>query len=441
MTAAQGVVVAMTNEADAQRLMRKGALVLGLGVLPIVAWLSWAPLAAAVVAPAVVKVDLNRRPVQHAEGGTVSEVRVRNGQKVAAGETLIVLGDVAVNADMQRWQSRVRSERASIARLESEQALAAAPTFPADILAAAKADADLADLLAKERSLFDARRRALTGQTALLADQKRKADEEVAALRRQIVQAGQALKLQQDELGSNRNLQSDGFVSAARLMQLEAQVADYGVKLEERRSELARAEQKRIDIDLKSRGIEAEYRQQASDQLKVTLARLAEVQQEQRKTGDAAQRQTITAPAAGEVMDLKVNSAGAVIGARETVAEIVPSGTRLVVEAMVRPEDINHVRREQAARIRFSSFSHRTTRLVDGKVSYVSADRHVNVQNNVAYYLAQVEVDAGSLDDAGGLQLMAGMPAEVYIEGASRSAMRYLFEPLQQSMLRAAREP
>jgi HlyD family secretion protein len=62
----------------------------------------------------------------------------------------------------------------------------------------------------------------------------------------------------------------------------------------------------------------------------------------------------------------------------------------------------------------------------------------VNAQNNFAYYLAEVEVDAASLDDASGLQLMAGMPAEVYIEGASRSAMRYLFEPLQQSMLRAA---
>lgn len=140
-------------------------------------------------------------------------------------------------------------------------------------------------------------------------------------------------------------------------------------------------------------------------------------------------------------MDLKVNASGALIGARETVAEIVPSGMRLVVEAMLRPEDINHVHRDQAARIRFSSFMHRTTRLVDGKVSYVSADRHVNVQNNVAYYIAQVEVDARSLEDAGGLQLMAGIPAEIYIEGASRSAMRYRVEPLQQSMLRAAREP
>jgi HlyD family secretion protein len=428
------------NLAEARRLIRFGLLVLLLGVLPVLAWLGLAPLAAAVVAPGVVKVDLNRRPVQHAEGGIVREVRVRDGQRVTAGETLVVLGDVGVDADMQRLDSRVRSERASIARLEAEQAQQPMLAFPDDITAAAKTDPGLADLLAKEGSLFEARRRTMTSQVALLIDQRRKAEEETAAWRRQIVQATQALKLQQDELASNRNLQRDGFVSATRVTQLEAQVADYGVKLEERKSELARAEQKLLDIDLKIKGIESEYRQQASDQLKATSARLSEIQQEQRKTGDAARRQVITAPATGDVMGLKVTSPGAVIGARETIAEVVPSNTRLLIEATIRPEDVSNVRLGQLARIRFTSFNSRTTRLVDGKVGYVSADRHVNPQTNAAYYAVHVEVDRASMTDAGDLQLQAGMPAEIYIEGDSRSALRYLVEPIQQATLRAGRE-
>ena len=65
-------------------------------------------------------------------------------------------------------------------------------------------------------------------------------------------------------------------------------MADYGVKLEERRSELARAEQRLVDADLRIKSLESDYRQQASDQLKVSAARLAEIQQEQRKTVDAS---------------------------------------------------------------------------------------------------------------------------------------------------------
>jgi membrane fusion protein, epimerase transport system len=207
-----------------------------------------------------------------------------------------------------------------------------------------------------------------------------------------------------------------------------------------RRSELARAEQKRVDTELKMQGLENEYRQQASDQLKVTLARLSEIQQEQRKTSDAASRQVIVAPVAGEVMSLRFTAPGAVISPRETIAEIVPLDKRLVIEAMLRPEDIESVRVGQAADIRFTAFPYRSTPLVLGSVRYLSADRVEDRQRNVAYYIAQIEADPASLANAGDLPLQAGMPAEVFIKGKERTPLDYLIKPLMQVMEHAARE-
>ena len=425
---------------EARSLVRTGALVLLLGLVPLGAWVSLAPLASAVVAPGVVKVDLNRRPVQHAEGGIVREVHVRIGQRVTEGQTMLVLGDVAVNADMQRWNSRVYAERASLARLEAEQANATLVQFPSDVLDATRNDAGLAELLAKEKALFDARRSALTSQVALLRSQQLKVNQESQALKAQIERAGEALKLQGQELSANQGLLKDGFISSARVTQIEAQMADYGVKLEERRSELAKSEQKLLDNSIRIKGMENEYRQQASDQLKVTQARLAEIQQEQRKTGDAAKRQVITAPASGEVMDLKVTAPGAVIPPRETIAEIVPDNQELIIEALVRPEDINRVQRGQAAQMRFTAFAYRTTKLVDGKVKYISADRMVDRQSNSAFYVAHIEAKAAQLQEAGDLKLLAGMPVEVYIEGEHRTVLQYLLEPLSQLVRRAGRE-
>lgn len=426
--------------AEVRSLLRRGANVLVLGVVPILAWTAVAPLASAVIAPAVVKVDLHRRPVQHAEGGFVREVRVRDGQRVAEGDTLLVLGDVSVDADMQRWDARVRAERASVARLEAEQTLAPTLDFPADIVEAARQDAGLAELLRKERALFETRRSALLGQTALLRDQNEKVLSEGRSLTEQIRRAAESMKLQSEDLANNRKLLAEGYISASRLTQLEAQVADYAVKLEERRSEYARAEQRLLDSQLRIRSLENDYRQQASDQLKATLARLAEIQQEQRKTGDAARRQVITAPVAGEVMGLRVTAAGAVIPPRETIAEIVPRQQKLVIEAMVRPEDIDHVRQGQGARIRFTAFSHRTTRMMEGTVTYVSADRLVDREAGSGYYLAHVETSPSALAEQPHVKLVAGMPAEVFIEGAQRTPLQYLVEPLVQGLARAGRE-
>jgi epimerase transport system membrane fusion protein len=425
---------------EAVRLIRCGMAVLLLGLLPVLAWMAFAPLTSAVVAQAVVKVDLNRRPVQHAEGGIVREVLVRDGQHVKQGEALLVLGDVSVDADRNRLNYRVMSERASRARLEAEQVLAKSIVFPDDVVTSAKGDPRLAEQITKERALFDARRDALLGQIGLLRTQREKVGQEIVALRAQIAQAVESMQFQRSDLETNRRLLKDGFISRARIAQMEGVVADYGVKLEERRSELARAEQRMVDADLRIRTLEGEYRQQASDQLKATTARLSEIEQDQRKSLDAWSRQVITAPATGEVIDLKYASAGAVIPPRETIADIVPDDSRLVTEARIRTEDINRIYRGQPADIRFTAFKYRTTKLVHGKVTYLSADRLIDKATNIPYYSVQVEAEPASLAAAGDLKLLAGMPAEIYIVGEKRTPLQYLMEPVTQVLRNAGRE-
>lgn len=425
---------------EAARLMSWGAGIVVFGLLPIGAWLCLAPLADAVVAQGFVKVDLNRRPVQHAEGGIVREVLVRDGQHVRQGEPMLILGDVSIDADKNRLNFRVKAERASIARLEAESTAARAITFPPDVAEAAKTDPRVAELMLKERTLFDARRDAMTGQIILLRTQREKVLQEIAALRSQVAQAAESLKFQKAELETNRGLVKDGFIAPTRLAQLEGTVADYGVKLEERRSDLARAEQRIVDTDLRARTLETDYRQQASDQLKVTSSRLSEIEQELRKSTDASARQVIVAPATGEVIDLKHPTSGSVVPPRETIADIVPADTRLVTEARIRPEDINRVRLGQVADIRFVAFKYRTTALVRGNVVYISADRLADRSSSAAYYSVLVEAESTSLQATGHPKLQAGMPAEVYIGGEQRTPLQYLLEPVTQALRHAARE-
>ncbi|HEY2927232.1 HlyD family type I secretion periplasmic adaptor subunit [Piscinibacter sp.] len=425
---------------EARKLARWAAAVLLVGVVPVGAWMAFAPLSAAVVASAFVKVDLDRRVVQHAEGGTVREVKVRDGQHVAQGEPLLVLGDVSVDADLNRLNYRVIVERASLARLEAEQMSAASVHFPADVIEAARSDPRLAEQMAKERALFSARRDALVGQSVLLRSQQAKVAQEATALRAQIAQAVESLKHQTAELETNRRLLNDGFISATRISQLEATVADYGVKLEEKRADLSRAEQRLVDADLRIKSLEGDYRQQASDQLKVSAAKLAEIQQEQRKTVDASSRQVIVAPVAGDVINLKFTAPGAVVSPREPIADIVPTNPRLVVEAHIRTEDVSRVQQGHPADIRFTAFKYRSTRLVEGKVFYVAADRTLDRATNQAYYVALIEADPASIAKAGDVKLQAGMPAEVYIKGEERTPLQYLVEPVTQVLRRAGRE-
>lgn len=223
-------------------------------------------------------------------------------------------------------------------------------------------------------------------------------------------------------------------------MQLEAIVADYASKLEERRSELARAGQRLGDVDLRAKALVNEYVKSASDQLKAAAARLGEIEQELRKSEDAAQRQIVVAPASGEVIDLRVTSPGAVVRPGDAVAEIVPSDVGLMIEARIRPEDISHVSMEQRAQVKLTAFRYRSTAMLTGKVSYVSGDRLVDRATNLPYYSVMIVADADSMRSIGELKVQAGMPAEVYIEGTKQTPLQYLVEPITSTIRRAGRE-
>jgi HlyD family secretion protein len=335
---------------------------------------------------------------------------------------------------------RVLAERAGVARLEAEQALAAQVAFPQDVRDAAATDERVREVVAKEAALFAARRGSLASEAQLLRAQGARVEEEIAALEAQIRQAGAALALQTKDLEANRGLVAGGFISPARLAQIESAVVDYSARLEERRSELARAAQKRVDIELRVKTLHNEYARQASDQLKAAAGRLAEIEQELRKSEDAAARQVVAAPASGEVIDLRFTSPGAVVRPGEPIAEIVPSEARLTVEARVRPEDVSNVRVGQAARVRFTAFKYRSAAMAQGRVTYVSADRLVDRATNLPYYATTILVDPKALAEAAEIKVQAGMPAEVYIEGDRQTPLQYLAEPVTSMVRKAARQ-
>jgi epimerase transport system membrane fusion protein len=428
------------SQALAARLARAGWWIVLLGIVPIVLWSTYAPLSMAVVAPAFVKVDLNRRPIQHLEGGIVREVLVRDGQHVQAGQPVLVLGDVGVDADRNRLGYRVNVERAGIARLEAEQVRARVLAFPEEVSAAAQEDARVAEALNKEKSLFVARRHSLTSEILLLNAQQQRIAQETVSLNTQIAHMASSLALQEKDLEVNRGLLGSGFISAMRIAQLESAVIDYQARLEERRSELARAAQRMGEIDLKIKASENVYVQTASDQLKIAISRLSEIEQEVRKSEDAAARQVVVAPASGKVIDLKFTSAGAVLRAGDAIAEIVPDDARLLIEARIRPEEMDHVYLEQKALVKITSFKYRTTSMLAGKVSYVSPDRLIDRSNNQPYFSVTIMVDDLALQSASELKLQAGMPAEVYMEGVKRTPLEYMLEPITATVRRAGKQ-
>jgi membrane fusion protein, epimerase transport system len=424
---------------DPRPVWRQGLLVLVLALAATAGWAALAPLSGAIIAPGFVKVDLNRKVVQHLEGGTVRAIRVRDGDRVAQGQELVLLDDVRIDAQLDLLKTQLDAERAKAARLEAERAYAAKPAFPQDIVAR-QGEAKVAEQLGRETTLFRARRDALETQIAVLRKQIRETTDEIAALGGQLAAEERALALQKEELAANQRLLDQGYVQKTRVLTLQRAVAEYEAKYGEHRAELAKARQRAGELDLRILSMRNAYAQSAADELKEASAKIFDLEERIRPSRDASERQRITAPIAGEVVGLRIFTSGSTIGPRDVLMEIVPDDKRLIVEARIRPEDINHVRAGTGADVRLTAFKQRTTPLVAGSVSYVSGDRMVDPQTGAAYYTVHVDVPPERLSEAS-LRLQAGMPAEVFIRTDERTTFDYLLAPVTSYLRRSMREP
>ncbi|HVJ13093.1 MAG TPA: biotin/lipoyl-binding protein, partial [Burkholderiales bacterium] len=288
----------MNPELDAARIIRTGLAVIFAGAIALGLWAFWAPLSGAVIAPGFVKVDLNRKVVQHQEGGIVRAIRVRDGDRVNQGQELVLLDDVRIDAQLDLLRTQFDAERAKAARLEAERTLAPRPVFPKDLLKE--------EYRTREEALFRARREALDSQIALLRKQIRESLEEADALAVQLAAEERALKLQKEELAVNERLLEQGFVQKTRLMTLQRAVAEYEARYGERRAELSKARQRASELEFRILSMHNTYVQSATDEMKEATTRMFDLEERIRPSKDASERQKIAAPIAGEVVGLRV---------------------------------------------------------------------------------------------------------------------------------------
>jgi membrane fusion protein, epimerase transport system len=425
---------------EGRKTIRMGITVLAVAFGGFGTWATFAPLAGAIIVPAVIKVASNRKTVQHLEGGIVREILVKAGDRVAQGQPLIILNDVRENATVDVLRIQLDGELARAARLRAEKGRQKEVMFQPELTARGD-DPRVAALLVAEKGFFEARRHLVDGQIALLRVQIKQVREEIKGLQSQIKSADDYIAYTKEELSLNERLHKENFVAYARLLPFKRQLSEKEEKRGEFVALISQADQKISERELRIVTLLDNYVKEATDELKDVERRISDLSERLRPSEDQLKRQTIVAPIAGEVVDLRVHTVGGVIGPREPLMDIVPAAAPVIVEGKVKIDDIDEVKVGSLVDMQLSAYKRRTTPKVEGKVIYVSADALTDpTPAAVSYYQVHIEVDKKSLAQIGDLPLTPGMPVEAYIKTRDRTMVRYLLEPVTDTLRKAFRE-
>ena len=402
-------------------------------------WAAFAKLDRAVVAPAVIAVESNRKVVQHFEGGIVSEIFVREGDQVADGQVLFRLNDVQARAGAELQRNQLDAALVLQARLLAERDQANAIPWPVDLLR--RGDEPLiARLMQDQTAQFTSRQVARQGQTDILGQRAEQLRQEIRGFEVERRATGQQLVLIRRELAALQDLLRNRLVPVSRVMALEREQARLEGLVGRLLSDAAKAEQAISETQLQAAQLQQRFHEDTAAALIETRQKIDDLRERIAVASDVLSRIEIRAPRAGTVLGLRVFGIGQVIRSGEALLEIVPFDDQLVVHAQFAPPDIANLHPGQEVEVRFPSFQARTIPLVIGRLDRLSQDRLTDAATGHPYFLGTVSVDKLALPPSLESRLRAGMPAEIFVATGERTALSYLTSPLTASLRRAFTE-
>lgn len=445
-TAAPALVGRNFDSEGAERDLRLGwiAVILFFGLF--LGWACIARLDAAATASGTVAVSGNRQTVQHRDGGTISTLRVEEGQHVRAEQVLIELAPAETLALEKSLSAQVMGLQAERARLMAERAGLPAVERPAEFTALAGNDLAEADKAMRlQQATLTARRAALANQKAVLGQQGAELGEKIGGLGRQIAASRDQDKLFGDELEGLKPLALEGYVSTNRVREMERQRAAMTGDIAGLAASQAAARQQIGETRVQALGLDAQHMQQIAQDLHATESSLAEALPKLEVAREQLDRMRIRAPVAGQVVGLQVFTVGGVIAPGQKLMDIVPDARPLVIETRLTPRDASDVHIGQAAEIKLTALHERDVPILTGTVSKLSADSFQDDKTGVRYFTAEVTVPRETLrrlahTSGGAGALKAGFPVDVMIPLRARTMLSYLLEPLNQSLWRSLRE-
>lgn len=403
-------------------------------------WSAVAGLSGATIAPGIISPDGSRKTIQHLEGGIVKTIHVREGDAVRSGEPLVTLQDTRALAQYEELKERQIFLKALEARLLAEQLGADIIEFPEEIFRDASPTSKSA--VESQRALFESRQEVQAVRERILGQRVAQLDEEIAGLVEVIAAQDEQLDLVAQELESTLQLYDKGLTPLPKVLAIRRESAQIRGEQASNRAAIARNRQAIGETQIQQVATRQQRQEAASDELTKVRAELAGINSQMPERIDTLFRTTIFAPVSGRVMNVLVTTeAGGVIGPGEPILDIVSDDAELVVDARVRPQDIDNVHVGMKARVLLTAFNQRHLPQLFGEVRSVSADRLVDERTGQPFFLAKISVLPEEIDALGNdIDLVSGMPAEVMIISGERTFFDLMVEPISESVRRSFRD-
>lgn len=419
---------------DDRLVIRFGFTVIFVVFVLIGGWMAYAPLAASSVAVGTVSADLNKKTIQHLEGGIIEAIYVKDGDKVKKDQLLIKLKDVQIKAQLDILNSQYQDVLGIYARLEAQKDDLNSISFSDELTNQ--------NVIKDQTNIFNMTKKSLEDERKITRKRVIQLKNQVEGLESLSQSKQNRLDSINEEILEWQELYKQRLIDKLRIRELEREKNSIEGDLSSTKSEIAKVQEQIKEIQTQQLLREKEFKNDVLTQYFEVKSQISDLKSKIIATNDTLKRTNIVSPIDGIVVGLEFNTVGGVVSPGKALLEIIPQNSKLLVLAKVQTTDIDKVHVGLLADIRFSAFNLTQAHVIEGKVIHVSADSFIDEATNMPYYEAKIEVTKQGQEDLKdyGFELVSGMPAEVMIKIGDRTPLSYFVKPFSDMLSRSFNE-
>ncbi|MFT5661939.1 MAG: epimerase transport system membrane fusion protein [Sulfurimonas sp.] len=408
-------------------------IIFGLGLIFTVfillgGWMYLAPLASSSVAIGTVSADLDKKTIQHLEGGKVTAIYVKDGDKVKKGQLLLKLRDVQIKAQLDILNAQFQDAIALFARLKTQRDNKNTISFPEN----------LHDINAKndQINIFVTTKKTIKDEKTINQNKIVQLQEQISGLESLILSKQKRSSSILEERLEWEELFKQRLVDKQRIRELKRENNSIDGDLASTRAEVSKLQEQISEVKTQQLLREKEFKKETLIKYVETKSTISDLKSKIIANEDTLERTNIISPIDGTIVGLSLHTVGGIITPSEAILEIVPENAKLLVIAQVQTTDIDKVRTGLIADIMFSAFNLKQVSVIQGRVIHVAADNFIDEVSGMPYYEAKIEVTAEGIKvlNENKFVLVSGMPAQVMIQLGDRTALSYLIKPFTEML-------
>jgi len=358
--------------------------------------------------------------VQSLDGGIVSAILVKAGDRVVEGQVLVKI-------DTTRFISSFNESRATYLALLAKAARLQAVADGVNFVPPPEVSKENPALVKQERLLYFNRKAELNAQVGIARDQLSQRHHELGEAQARHEQAKQGYTLTSQELALTRPLLKSGAVSDVDLLRLERDVSRLEGEKNQTASQITRLQSAIAEASKKIEGVELEFKNQARNELADTQAKINSLSEGNVALSDKVKQADIRSPVTGTIQRLLYNTVGGVVQPGKDILEVVPLEDTILLEARVLPRDIAFLHPGQKANVKFTAYDFAIYGGLEARVENISADSVMDDKGN-AFYIVRVRTVKANHGE--NFPIIPGMIAEVDILTGKKTVLSYLLKPV-----------